>query len=196
MTSTNKLCCDQPPRLLSKEGFGYALICMECGNGMNNEFWGRTYQSAEHLWSLYSDLRAGQTSFVTKILLEELNEAHDTLRNVAFVLGAGGYNATHVDAKKFGEKIHWGIDALSAPLLKMIKDRDAEIKKLKEEPGPVEFVLIGQTLYGLREDGMVIQKRFDNTWCPPLVTLAAAGLTVQNAFEEALHKKSKEKKDA
>lgn len=53
----------------------------------------------------------------------------DVLRSIACSLGAGGYNASAVDPDVFEEKICWGIDALTAPL---ITERDTLRKQLDE----------------------------------------------------------------
>lgn len=124
-------CCGQPPRLLSGEGFGYALICTECGKGMDSYFRSNTYQSAEHLWNTHSEKACSpKESIVPMFLLKELNDAHDVLRSLAYTLGVGGYNATQVDAEVFSNKIHNGIEMLTAPLLKQIDDLKADKERL------------------------------------------------------------------
>lgn len=128
-------CCGQPPRLLQGEGLGCALMCMECGRGLFSNFRADTYQGAQHLWDnrsqqIQGPMSQGTISAVAMFLLKELNDAHDVLRNLAFVLSAGGYNATQVDAKVFENKIHSGIDMLTAPLLKQIEDLKADKERL------------------------------------------------------------------
>jgi hypothetical protein len=43
---------------------------------------------------------------------QRLIECEAALRSLAYWLGAGGYNATAVDAKVFEEKIRWGVEHL------------------------------------------------------------------------------------
>lgn len=135
-------CCDQPPRLISGEGLGYALLCMECGKGLFGNFRADTYQSAEHLWNERSaQLKCprpdGSISAVAMHLFKELNDAREVLRSLAFVLGVGGYNATDVDVKVFGGKIHNGIDMLVNPLLDRIDNMGAQITQLQSKEVPV-----------------------------------------------------------
>lgn len=132
------LCCGQPPRLLQGEGFGYALICMECGNGLGGGFRGDTFQSARFLWNRDFDISIiPKPTSVPLFLLKELNDAHDVLRNLSATLGAGGYNATYVDAKTFEKKIVDGIDMLTKPLLDQIdtlrKEKEALLNRVADE---------------------------------------------------------------
>ena len=127
--SPGKFCCGQPPRLLQGEGFGYALMCNECGNGFSGNFRGDTFQSAKVLWDRDFDISLKpRPGSVPMFLLKELNDAHDVLRNVAYVLGVGGYNATYVDAAKFSDKIHSGIDMLTKPLLDRIEQLEQQLQ--------------------------------------------------------------------
>lgn len=53
--------------------------------------------------------------------------ANDALRSLASFVGAGGYNASTVDAAAFERKIRDGIDALTAPLQKEVERLRAEL---------------------------------------------------------------------
>lgn len=126
-------CCGRPPRLISKAGYGYSIVCMECGLGAIGETASRTYQSATHEWE---ELKASWTNpphGPIKIIVKELAAAHDVLRNTACVLGAGGYNALEVDAAVFQSKISDGIVMLTTPMEKMIDEGRARIKELEAE---------------------------------------------------------------
>jgi ribosomal protein L3 len=85
-------------------------------------------------------------------LLKELNEAHDVLRNVASTLSVGGYNATNVDAKVFGNKIHEGIAMLVDPLLKQIEDLKADKERLLGR-------VADEVLSGWRKDEKIAQNK-------------------------------------
>lgn len=147
------LCCGQPPRLLQGEGLGYALMCMECGNGLSGGFRGDTFQAAKFLWNRDFDICIKpKPASVSMFLLKELNEAHDVLRNVAFTLGVGGYNATDVNAEVFANKIHNGIDMLTAPLLKQIEDLKADKDRLLGR-------VADEVLSGWRKDEKIAQNK-------------------------------------
>lgn len=155
-------CCGQPPRLISGEGLGYALLCMECGRGLFGNFRSDTYQGAQHLWDTRSEQLKpprpdGSVSAVALLLLKELNEAHEVLRGLAFTVGAGGYNSTSVNAEVFGKKIHAGINMLIDPLVN-------QIDNLKKEPPVVtsphsDTIVCKLSLngcsYELKKNGMV-----------------------------------------
>lgn len=125
------LCCGQPPRLISGEGIGYNLVCMCCGRGLSGKNVGMTYQSAAYSWNkIFNTWVVPKVNNPGTVILKELDEAHAVLRNLACTLGVGGYNATNVDAEVFGNKIHEGIDMLTAPLLKQIEDLQADKERL------------------------------------------------------------------
>lgn len=192
-------CCNQPPRLLQGPGFGYALICTECGNGMSGSFQGDTFQAARFLWNRDFDIciKPKPTS-VPLFLLKELNDAHDVLRNLACILGVGGYNATHVDVKVFEKKIIDGIDMLTKPLLNQI-DTLRKAKEVlqgrveEEEPAPNKEAVVAElTLdgcsYAFKKNGLVdvviiksgrgFTRHINNV-----------GLSVQQALEKQLGEK-------
>lgn len=77
-------------------------------------------------------------------LIGKLEEAHDALREIAFVLGAGGYNSSEVDVNVFRKKISWGIDNLVAPLevwIRALQEERDELKGLlRETLTPYAFV--------------------------------------------------------
>lgn len=123
-------CCGQPPRLLSDSNFGHAFICTECGNGVQGCFHGNTREAAETFWnSAASRFRKPDGFMVPLFLLKELNDAHDVLRNLAYTLGVGGYNASQVDAEVFSKKIHEGLDMLVRPLTDRIHELERKLKK-------------------------------------------------------------------
>lgn len=135
-----KLCCGQPPRLMSGEGFGYALMCTECGRGLFGAFVSDTYQGASHLWNTLLEttgapMNNGRITKIAMRTLRDMTDAHDVLRNIAFVLGVGGYNATDVDAEVFEKKILDGINMLVKPLTDRIESLGLENSKLKQELG-------------------------------------------------------------
>lgn len=194
------LCCNQPPRLLQGGGLGYALICTECGNGLGGGFRGDTFQSAQFLWNRDFDISIiPKPTSVPLFLLKELNDAHDVLRNLAFVLGVGGYNATHVDATVFEKKIHAGIDMLTKPLLGQIdtlrKEKEALQVKVVEEEKPVpnkEAVVAEMTFegcsYAFKKNGMVdvVILKSGRGFTRHIHNV---GLSVQQALEKQLSKK-------
>ena len=66
---------------------------------------------------------------VIEQLKAENERLGDVLRSIACSLGVGGYSASAVDPDVFEEKIRWGIDALTKPL---IDERDTLRKQLGE----------------------------------------------------------------
>lgn len=200
-----KLCCGQPPRLMSGEGFGYALICTECGNGLGGGFRGDTFQSAQFLWNRDFDISLiPKPTSVPLFLLKELNEAHDVLRNIACVLGVGGYNATDVDAKVFEKKILEGIDMLVKPLNDRIEQLEKEglktekslmasesslLKMFIDSPEQiVSSVMCGQTKYTLFTNGDVLIQYLGSTLSDRTMRISSVALSVQQLFEEDLAK--------
>lgn len=133
MTTELTQCCGRPPRLLSKAGYGYSVVCMSCGLGMMDESPSPTFQSAAHEWEEEKASWQSPPQGPAKFLLKELVKANEVLRNTACVLGAGGYNATEVDADVFQSKISDGIGMLMKPMETMLDDRAARIKELEEE---------------------------------------------------------------
>lgn len=204
MAGDFKLCCNQPPRLFSGEGFGYALMCMECGRGIHSNFKASTYQGVQHLWDNRSQQISGprsqgNISTMAEFLLKELNDAHDVLRNLAFVLGAGGYNATHVDAKVFEKKIHAGIDMLTKPLLDQIdtlrKEKEALQGRLVVEEKPTQnkdAIVAEMTFegcsYAFKKNGMVdvVILKSGRGFTRHINSV---GLSVQQALEKQLSEK-------
>lgn len=109
----DRLCCDYPPMVISGEGFGYCIICKECGRGIGGEGRADTFVGAEYLWvQLFETLEKREES-VTSILLKEVTRSEEVLRNLAFVLGAGGYNSSEFDINVFEKKILAGIQMLA-----------------------------------------------------------------------------------
>ena len=137
-----RLCCGQPPRLISGPGIGYLLCCMECGRGMMDNAQ-NTYQSAAARWDKYIDDSSEVLDGIPLLILKELNAANDVLRSLAFSLSVGGYNSTNVNAEVFDKKIHEGINMLTDPLLAMIDAKNLRIKELEESLGkvPKKFIL-------------------------------------------------------
>ena len=199
--SKSKYCCGQPPRLISGEGFGYALVCMECGNGLKNSFHGSTFQTANALWNRDFDIcLKPKPTDVAFFLLRELNDAHEVLRSLACVLGAGGYNATDVDVKVFGAKIHDGINMLVNPLMDRIDKMAAELKQLRGEETPVVTSPHSDTVscklslngcsYELKKNGMV-DVTIQSSGRGFSRHIRSVGRDVQEAFEAHLSKKVK-----
>lgn len=123
-------CCDQPPRLISGDGIGYNLVCMECGRGLSGKNVGMTYQSAVYAWNqIFNTWVVPKVNNPGTVILKELNDANDVLRNLACTLGAGGYNASVVDAEVFASKIHAGIEMLTKPLLDRIESLEQELRE-------------------------------------------------------------------
>ncbi|BEO65049.1 hypothetical protein SMQE31_05570 [Serratia marcescens] len=58
-------------------------------------------------------------------LLAELEAKDEALRELAFRVSAGGYNADSVDAEEFKQKIIDGINSISAVLIKRIDELEA-----------------------------------------------------------------------
>lgn len=133
MTKELTQCCGRPPRLISKPGYGYSVVCMSCGLGMMDELPSSTFQSAAHEWEEKKASWNPSSHGPAKVLLKELNEANDVLRNTACVLSVGGYNASEVQADVFGKKITDGIEMLVKPLETMIQARDERIAELEAE---------------------------------------------------------------
>src|SRR5438132_6945779 len=127
-----KYCCGRPPRLIHKKDTGYSVVCMECGLGLKDNYFSVTSKLAEEDWVIKTSSYHSRPVGPAKVLLKELNDAHDVLRNFACILGVGGYNAPEVDAYVFSKKISDGIDMLTAPLMKWIEELQAENRKLKE----------------------------------------------------------------
>ncbi len=147
------LCCNQPPRLLQGPGFGYALICTECGNGLGRGFQGDTFQSARFLWNRDFDISIKpKPASVPLFLLKELNDAHDVLRSLAGALGVGGYNASQVDAKIFGAKVSDGIVMLTKPLLD-------QIDTLRKEKDRLQTRVAEEILSGFEKDEKIAQNK-------------------------------------
>lgn len=110
---TDKLCCDHPPRIFSEEGFGYCIVCTECGRGIGGEGRADTLLGAEHLWVTRFETLEKREKSIASILLKEVSRSEDVLRNLAFILGTGGYNSTKFDIDVFEAKIHAGINMLT-----------------------------------------------------------------------------------
>ncbi|MFV1478454.1 hypothetical protein [Serratia marcescens] len=66
-----------------------------------------------------------ETSELFSALLAELEAKDEALREVAFHVSAGGYNADSVDAEVFKHKIIDGIDSISGVLIKRIDELEA-----------------------------------------------------------------------
>lgn len=127
-----KHCCNQPPRLLEGPRETFKYVCMNCGIGLQDQLFSVNLESAKSDWrqkksSWYPALQGPAT-----VLLKELNDAHDVLRNLASTLGAGGYNADVVDAKVFAEKIHFGIDSSLKYYTDKISQLEQELVKADE----------------------------------------------------------------
>lgn len=184
-------CCNQPPRMFSGAGFGHAFMCTQCGKGLFSNFLGHTYQSAVELWNSKSihigpPVRTDSVAAVAMRVLDEMNDAQDVLRSLAYTLGTGGYNATDVDAKVFEAKIRDGIDMLTKPLT----DRIEVLQKKKDLPESMTVVAEMEfegCRYEIRKNGYVD------------VTILETGrgftrhinnitLSVQKALEEHLKK--------
>lgn len=126
-------CCDQPPRLISGEGIGYNLVCMECGRGLSGKNVGMTYQSAVYAWNqIFNTWVVPKVNNPGTVILKELNEAHDVLRNLACTLSVGGHNAPIVDAKVFEAKIHDGIQMLTQPLMARIENLEWNLERARK----------------------------------------------------------------
>lgn len=55
--------------------------------------------------------------------------AEDVLRSIAAYVGAGGFNAEHVDPREFERKIRWGIDYLTDATFQRAADIVEECSK-------------------------------------------------------------------
>lgn len=146
-------CCGRPPRLISKAGYGYSIICMECGFGASSEEASSTYQSAANEWEEMKASWSPAPKGPIKILVKELSAVNEVLRNTACVLGVGGYNAIEVDAEVFQSKISDGINMLTAPMEKMIDDGRARIKELESEVSRLRGLLGQHFVEGFESPG-------------------------------------------
>jgi len=152
MTTELTQCCGRPPRLISKAGFGYAVVCMSCGLGMMDETPSSTFQSAAHEWEEKKASWHETPQGPAKVLLKELVKANEVLRNTACVLGAGGYNATEVDADVFQSKISDGIGMLTTPMQSMIDEGRARIKELEAEVARLRASLVKEFVASVEEN--------------------------------------------
>jgi hypothetical protein len=165
---------------------------MECGKGMGiNNLYHFTKEDAYKYWDLYSSKRPDsliKERSAVGTVLKELNEAHAVLRSLACSLGAGGYNASVVNAKTYEEKIRWGIDALTRPLLEKIDTLEDRISEEKTKPDVDKVIAVvrhQRYSYELRKNGkvLILDHQTDSS---RTVGIQNVSLTVQNDFEDLL----------
>lgn len=112
MTKLSEL--SKPVAYMTAEGVAITHLDFESGSwGMHNA------AKSDDMWCpLYSQ------EYVSA-MLEELEAKDEALRELAFRVSAGGYNAGSVDAEVFKQKIIDGIDSISGVLIKRIDELES-----------------------------------------------------------------------
>lgn len=116
--------------------------------------WGEYAETIEHDGPDARFIAAANPAAVLE-LLAELEAKDEVLREVAFRVSAGGYNADSVDAEVFKQKIIDGIDSISGVLIKRID----ELEGVKADASQV-FKEIGNEL-GCNPDNESIMMAID-----------------------------------